>query len=247
MSSRVLRLREAAILQAQHKGSASVDLPLTPALDRLLGTQLSSERNVLLAKALIGRTLFPTGQHDDWQVALALTGSGNGKTTLADLIQSFCGSFVAASVHSVRTSARLLTKAATADLLVVYMSRMDAVVIDDDSLNACIAGRMPRGVDPAELAMDGAAPAHQWTTPTLIVGSVSCRGTPRAWWTRRLAVIPFTKALPLHDQDASLAAKLQAELPQIMFTCALTYIRLCALHGAQHWNAFAPPHLCAPD
>ena len=247
MSSRVLRLREAAVSQAQAKGCTSVDLPLTPALDRLLGTQLSSERDVLLAKALIGRTLFPVGQHDDWQVALALTGRGDGKTTLADLILSLCDTFVAASVHSVRTSARLLAKAAVADLLVVYTCETDgSVVIDDASLEACIVGALPPCVPPAELTTDAAGSAREWTTPTLIVGNIPCRDMPRAAWTTRLAVIPFTRALPLEHLDSTLATKLHAELPQILFTCALAYIRLCAHQGTRRWSSFAPPHFCAP-
>jgi hypothetical protein len=222
----------------------------TPATDLLLDTQLeachNSKEESAAAKswiyAFLGRTLFPVGARDSWNVLPVVTGEGDGKTEFVQVVRSFFNEHDVVDVGSWSDSA---TERVVESSVKVWTCSIENISRHEwtgvsTSLLPIISG------DTVTVGHKHGAPTSAKATAP---GIMEARHLPSSWiastgLTRRIVKIAFTQTIDPTKRDGDLRHKLAQEMPTVMCRAASAYAHASRAFGSSDlWGDVMTPDL----
>jgi len=214
----------------------------TPRWDALVSWQLpdADEREVF--SALLGRLFYRVEQLDSWQVILGIQGAaGTGKSTVLSVVQSM---FPEGSVTTV-------CDASSTDFVLENKQAKRCIMIPDagerlpQKLTIGLLKTMACGEITAVNAKGRTEVCVRWSTPVVLAfNRTLAYPDDGGAWTRRLACVPWTRAVP--DKDTGLLRHLQHHEACALFPKLLrAYARVRARIGDASFWSHAPPCMLA--
>jgi hypothetical protein len=214
----------------------------TPRWDALVSWQLPDADEREIFHALLGRLFYRVEQLDSWQVILGIQGAaGTGKSTALSVVQSM---FPEGSVATV-------CDASSTDFVLENKHGKRCILIPDASerlpqkLTIGLLKTMACGEITSVNAKGRAEVCMRWTTPVVLAfNRTLAYPDDGGAWTRRLACVPWTRAVP--DKDTGLLSHLQQHEAHLLFPKLLrAYARVRARVGDANFWTYAPPSMLA--
>jgi hypothetical protein len=198
----------------------------TPHFESILDYQNLPEHAKKMLYVMIGRLIYPVGEHDDFQVALFLKGvAGTGKSTIIELVAQF---FEACDVGAL--SSEVETKFGLAPLVDKFLCVCPEVKenfkLSQADLQTMIAGERMS----ISKKYKDAATVPRWRVPLFLGGNELANWEDAAGsMARRLVFVQFDRVV--EDVDGSLKTKLRDELGVFLRKCNEAYRSFTDLYG----------------
>ena len=200
-----------------------MDLP-TPNVDRIFTDQLLQPETMRWIYALLGRLLYETGTHDQWQVLLFFKGiAGSGKSTLAKIMRHVYPPSLVASLSS-NVEPRFGLAPLYDKFLVICAEVKRDFGMNQGDLQSAVSGE-----EVSVAIKNKEAITVEWKTPFLFCGNELAAWKDAAGsMKRRLVVIEFNELI---RPDPRLFSFIQQEFPVFLRKINLCYLQKAGMHA----------------